>query len=86
MLWPLRSCEVAERMPYSERPTLIVAKSYRQRGHYEGDPMVYRSRGRDEGMGTSRSSARVPLTGCSPIRVSESDIVSIEKLVQSGPR
>jgi len=27
-----------------EGPTLIEAKTYRQRGHYEGDPMVYRSK------------------------------------------
>jgi pyruvate dehydrogenase E1 component alpha subunit len=26
-----------------EGPTFIEAKTYRQRGHYEGDPMVYRS-------------------------------------------
>jgi acetoin:2,6-dichlorophenolindophenol oxidoreductase subunit alpha len=25
-------------------PTFIEAKTYRQRGHYEGDPMVYRTR------------------------------------------
>jgi pyruvate dehydrogenase E1 component alpha subunit len=27
----------------SEGPTFIEAKTYRQRGHYEGDPQVYRS-------------------------------------------
>jgi pyruvate dehydrogenase E1 component alpha subunit len=25
-------------------PTLVEGKTYRQRGHYEGDPMVYRSK------------------------------------------
>ena len=34
----------AERARRGDGPTLIVAKTYRQRGHYEGDPMVYRSR------------------------------------------
>jgi pyruvate dehydrogenase E1 component alpha subunit len=28
-----------------EGPTLIEAKTYRYRGHYEGDPMVYRPKG-----------------------------------------
>jgi len=29
-------------------PTFIEAKTYRYRGHYEGDPMVYRSAGEME--------------------------------------
>jgi TPP-dependent pyruvate/acetoin dehydrogenase alpha subunit len=33
----------AERARRGEGPTLIEAKTYRQRGHYEGDPQVYRS-------------------------------------------
>jgi pyruvate dehydrogenase E1 component alpha subunit len=32
-----------ERALKGEGPTLIEAKTYRYRGHYEGDPMVYRS-------------------------------------------
>jgi TPP-dependent pyruvate/acetoin dehydrogenase alpha subunit len=34
-----------ERALAGEGPTLIEAKTYRYRGHYEGDPMVYRSKG-----------------------------------------
>jgi pyruvate dehydrogenase E1 component alpha subunit len=34
----------AERARAGLGPTFIEAKTYRQRGHYEGDPMVYRSR------------------------------------------
>ncbi len=34
--------EARERALKGEGPTLIVARNYRYRGHYEGDPMVYR--------------------------------------------
>ena len=34
--------EARERALAGEGPTLIEAKTYRYRGHYEGDPMVYR--------------------------------------------
>jgi len=34
-----------ERALAGEGPTLIEAKTYRYRGHYEGDPMVYRPKG-----------------------------------------
>jgi len=36
--------EAAERARAGLGPTFVEAKTYRQRGHYEGDPMVYRSR------------------------------------------
>ncbi|MEI2420336.1 thiamine pyrophosphate-dependent enzyme, partial [Arthrospira platensis SPKY2] len=35
--------EAAERARAGEGPTFIKAKTYRWRGHYEGDPQVYRS-------------------------------------------
>ncbi len=34
-----------ERALAGEGPTLIEAKTYRHRGHYEGDPMIYRPEG-----------------------------------------
>ncbi len=34
-----------ERALAGEGPTLIEAKTYRYRGHYEGDPMIYRPEG-----------------------------------------
>lgn len=34
----------ADRARSGGGPTLIEGKTYRQRGHYEGDPMVYRSK------------------------------------------
>ncbi len=34
----------AERARNGEGPTLIECKTYRHRGHYEGDPMVYRTK------------------------------------------
>jgi pyruvate dehydrogenase E1 component alpha subunit len=36
--------DAVERARAGQGPTFIEAKTYRQRGHYEGDPMVYRSR------------------------------------------
>ena len=36
--------EAAQRARAGEGPTFIEAKTYRQRGHYEGDPQVYRTR------------------------------------------
>jgi pyruvate dehydrogenase E1 component alpha subunit len=38
----------AERARTGEGPTFVEGKTYRFRGHYEGDPMVYRSRGEEE--------------------------------------
>ena len=35
--------EAAERARKGEGPTLIEAKTYRHRGHYEGDPQMYKS-------------------------------------------
>lgn len=37
--------EAVERARAGEGPTFIEAKTYRFRGHYEGDPMVYRKPG-----------------------------------------
>ncbi|MGD9146540.1 MAG: thiamine pyrophosphate-dependent enzyme, partial [Anaerolineae bacterium] len=34
--------EAAERARAGESPTFVEAKTYRYRGHYEGDPQVYR--------------------------------------------
>ena len=36
--------EAAERARAGEGPTLIEAKTYRHRGHYEGDPQMYKSK------------------------------------------
>jgi pyruvate dehydrogenase E1 component alpha subunit len=63
-------------------PTLVEGKTYRQRGHYEGDPMVYRSKaemdawkGRDP---VSGFRARLLADG----RVTEADVAAIEQGVQ----
>lgn len=37
--------EAAKRARAGEGPTFIEAKTYRYRGHYEGDPMIYRPSG-----------------------------------------
>jgi pyruvate dehydrogenase E1 component alpha subunit len=36
--------EAVERARKGEGPTLIECKTYRQRGHYEGDPVIYRTK------------------------------------------
>lgn len=36
--------EAAERARKGEGPTLIEAKTYRHRGHYEGDPQMYKTK------------------------------------------
>ncbi len=64
-------------------PTLVEGKTYRQRGHYEGDPMVYRSqtemeewKGRDPIVAFRRrliDEARIP----------EADVIAIEQRVQA---
>ena len=37
------TCLATERARKGDGPTFIEAKTYRQRGHYEGDPQIYRS-------------------------------------------
>ena len=44
--------EAVDRARAGEGPTFIEGKTYRYRGHYEGDPMVYRSK--DEMAGLER--------------------------------
>ncbi len=50
--------QAAERARAGEGPTLIEAKTYRYRGHYEGDPMLYRPAGELEAW-----QARDPIAG-----------------------
>ncbi len=40
--------EAIKRAKRGEGPTLIECKTYRWRGHYEGDPVVYRTREEEE--------------------------------------
>ncbi len=40
--------EAIQRARAGEGPTLIECKTYRYRGHFEGDPMVYRTREEEE--------------------------------------
>lgn len=74
----------AERARSGGGPTLIEGKTYRQRGHYEGDPMVYRSKaeidawkGRDPvGAFRHRLLAEAGLP--------EDEIIAIEREVQAS--
>ncbi|MGQ9490426.1 MAG: thiamine pyrophosphate-dependent dehydrogenase E1 component subunit alpha [Anaerolineae bacterium] len=64
-------------------PTFIEGKTYRQRGHYEGDPMVYRSKEEMEAW-----KRRDPVTGfrarlLSEAGLAEADIAAIERHVQA---
>jgi pyruvate dehydrogenase E1 component alpha subunit len=38
------TCQAADQARAGKGPTLIEGKTYRQRGHYEGDPMLYRDK------------------------------------------
>jgi len=40
--------EAVERARKGDGPTLVECKTYRHRGHYEGDPVIYRSKEQDE--------------------------------------
>jgi pyruvate dehydrogenase E1 component alpha subunit len=64
-------------------PTLIEGKTYRQRGHYEGDPMVYRTKAEmDEWKGRDPVVAfRARLLD--EAGLPESDILAVERDVQA---
>ena len=65
-------------------PTLIEGKTYRQRGHYEGDPMIYRSKEEmDEWKG------RDPVVAfrsrlLTEAGIPEAELVAVEQAVQAA--
>jgi acetoin:2,6-dichlorophenolindophenol oxidoreductase subunit alpha len=65
-------------------PTLIEGKTYRQRGHYEGDPMVYRSKEEmDEWKGRDPVVAfRTRLL--TEAGIPEAEIIAVEQAVQTA--
>jgi pyruvate dehydrogenase E1 component alpha subunit len=72
----------ADRARSGGGPTLIEGKTYRQRGHYEGDPMVYRSKAEME-----EWKGRDPVVAfrarlLSETGVLEDELVNLEKGVQ----
>jgi TPP-dependent pyruvate/acetoin dehydrogenase alpha subunit len=72
-----------ERARTGQGPTLIEGKTYRFRGHYEGDPMVYRSK---EEMETWRQHDPIPVFSRQLIKnkiASEKDLQAIEGEVQN---
>jgi acetoin:2,6-dichlorophenolindophenol oxidoreductase subunit alpha len=73
----------ADRARSGGGPTLIEGKTYRQRGHYEGDPMVYRSKAEmDEWKGRDPVVAfRGLLLG--EAGISATDIARLEREVQA---
>jgi pyruvate dehydrogenase E1 component alpha subunit len=73
----------ADRARSGGGPTLIEGKTYRQRGHYEGDPMVYRTKAEME-----EWKGRDPVVAfrarlLAEAGIPESEIVALEKSVQS---
>jgi acetoin:2,6-dichlorophenolindophenol oxidoreductase subunit alpha len=72
----------ADRARSGGGPTLIEGKTYRQRGHYEGDPMAYRSKAEmDEWKGRDPVLAfRVRLLA--EVGIPESAVIAIERAVQ----
>lgn len=73
----------AERARAGHGPTFIEAKTYRQRGHYEGDPMVYRSK--EEMEAWKRRDPVVGFRGrlLNEAGIAEAEIVAIEQAVQA---
>ncbi len=73
----------ADRARSGGGPTLVEGKTYRQRGHYEGDPMVYRSKAEmDEWKG------RDPVVSfrrrlLSEAGIGEGEVIALEKDVQA---
>jgi pyruvate dehydrogenase E1 component alpha subunit len=72
-----------ERARSGAGPTLIEGKTYRQRGHYEGDPMVYRSKAEmDEWKGRDPVVAfRARLLD--EAHLPEADVLAVERDVQA---
>ena len=73
----------ADRARTGGGPTLIEGKTYRQRGHYEGDPMIYRSKEEmDEWKGRDPVVAfRARLL--TEAGIPEAEIIAIEQAVQT---
>lgn len=65
-------------------PTLIEGKTYRQRGHYEGDPMIYRSK--DEMEEWRRRDPVVAFRArlLTEAGLPEADVVAVEQAVQAA--
>jgi pyruvate dehydrogenase E1 component alpha subunit len=74
----------ADRARAGDGPTLIEGKTYRQRGHYEGDPMVYRSKAEmDEWKGRDPVIAfRARLL--TEAGIPEAEIIAVEQAVQAA--
>lgn len=75
--------EAANRARAGGGPSFIEGKTYRHRGHYEGDPMVYRSKAELE-----EWKGRDPVHGfrvrlLTQAGISEPDVVKLEKDVQA---
>lgn len=74
----------ADRARRGDGPTLIVAKTYRQRGHYEGDPMVYRSRAEMDDWKQHDPVPDFRVRLLAEFGVSESEITGVEGRVQAA--
>ena len=74
----------AERARMGDGPTLIEGKTYRQRGHYEGDPMVYRSK--DEMEAWKRRDPVVAFRArlLAEAGIPEADVIAVELAVQAA--
>ncbi len=74
----------AERARSGGGPTLIEGKTYRQRGHYEGDPMIYRSK--DEMEEWRRRDPVVAFRArlLAEASIPEADVVAVEQAVQAA--
>ena len=73
----------AERARTGGGPTLVEGKTYRQRGHYEGDPMVYRTKAEMEAWKQRDPVVNFRGRLLAEVEVPETDLAAIEQAVQT---
>jgi pyruvate dehydrogenase E1 component alpha subunit len=73
----------ADRARSGGGPTFVEGKTYRQRGHYEGDPMVYRSRGEMEEWRRRDPVVAFRVRLLTEAGVPEQEIIAVEQEVQA---
>ena len=74
----------AERARSGGGPTFIEGKTYRQRGHYEGDPMVYRSKAEMDEWKRRDPVVAFRARLLAEAGIPETDVVSVEQAVQAA--
>lgn len=74
----------AERARTGGGPTFIEGKTYRQRGHYEGDPMIYRSKAEMDEWKRRDPVIAFRARLLTEAGIPEADVVAVEQAVQAA--